>query len=200
MLWVTSNDSLKKITKFTTDTVECGLSWPQTDFSDYKIPSYGLNDLSPPFTYPATTYITFRFTITIRVNDRIYLPQYRRSCFGTIVNRRTVMTAASCLPSTFPYSPSGFNNDTIILPVEFTEFYPTWQSIYNVHLGIHNFLWFDADVTPTLPEPIDTIILVWEKFNPIFLSKKFLFVCSKSLLKKSTKDSMSPLSITILRW
>lgn len=121
---------------------------------------YGADDISPPFTYPATTYVVFRYNLILKIKGDIYLPQYAKSCYGTLINRRTVLTAGSCLPNSFTYSPSGFNNDTVTIPVQLNNYYHTWNSIYSIYFGIHWTMWFDGDVTPTTTEIIDKIIWV----------------------------------------
>lgn len=116
----------------------------------------------PPFSYPASVQITFKYTANILIGNTSHLPSLSLSCLGALINRRTIITAASCLPTSIPYSYSSskLRNETISVPVVTNDYYSTLQSIYNVYLAINKNIQMGADVTPTQTAAISQIIIV----------------------------------------
>ena len=87
---------------------------------------------------------------------------YGRECNGVLINRRTVLTAASCIVNSFPFSPSGKNNDTIDVKKEYSPLYSEWNSHYEIYLKIFvdistNYL---KNIYPTEQHPVKEIIVV----------------------------------------
>lgn len=113
-----------------------------------------------PFSFPGTIQLTFRYMISFEMGNRTFLTNYWFYCLGALVNRRTIITPASCVPNVLLYSPSGHGNDMIEIPVVLNDLYPSWQSIVSVYVGINKFMTFEEDVTPTQMEIIDEIIIV----------------------------------------
>ena len=81
-------------------------------------------------------------------------------CFGTLINRRFVLTSAFCIPRYYHYSPSGYNNDTIYVPITFNKLFPTWSSIIRVYIGVYDYIYPNADITPTTLVPVEDVIYV----------------------------------------
>ena len=81
-------------------------------------------------------------------------------CFGTLINRRFVLTSAFCIPRYYHYSPSGYNNDTIYVPITFNKLFPTWSSIIRVYIGVYDYIYPNADITPTTLVPVEDVFYV----------------------------------------
>lgn len=141
---------------------ECGVTQPlnNSDTYDYTKDMTGDGQAIETYSYPATVLVSFSYSTSITINNNTYLPSFIAACFGTLINRRTVMTAASCLPSSLPFSPSGYGNDSINIPVVLDDFYPDLQSIYSVYVGVNKYISSGSDVTPTQLVTIDSVILV----------------------------------------
>ena len=56
-------------------------------------------------------------------------------CGGTLINRWTVMTASHCIMTSMDAEIEGVSKK---VPVEPNEFYPTYESMYTVIVGLHD--------------------------------------------------------------
>lgn len=144
--------------------LECGLSYPLNEFDTYgyDIQLLGNGLGFPTFSYPATVVLLFDYRTNIVIGNRSYLLEKNIHCLGALINRRSILTAASCFPTEIHFSPNGFYNDTIHIPVALNDYYSTFQSIFNVYLGINQYVQPFSDVTPTQSAPIEKIIIVCE--------------------------------------
>ena len=94
---------------------------------------------------------------------------YYDECNGILINRRTILTSASCIITSIPFSPSGYNNDTIDLKKEYSPLYSEWESHYEIYFKIFvdistNYL---KNIYPTEQHPVKEIIVVYT-FNRLF--------------------------------
>ena len=126
--------------------IECGLSYPNASYLNQKLFNNGTRkytnttsiNYTIPFSYPASVDFYFFF------EGLVYLPNstfnyemfYGKECNGVLINRRTVLTAASCIVNSFPFSPSGYNNDTIDIMKEYSPLYSEWNSHYEIYYKI----------------------------------------------------------------
>ena len=65
---------------------------------------------------------------------------FSASCGGTLIDRKNILTAASCIQKTVTYNGSVFTN----------SYYPTIESQYTVYLGLQNksFIQDTGDISP----------------------------------------------------
>ena len=88
---------------------------------------------------------------------------YIKECNGVLINRRTVLTAASCIVNSFPsFSPSGYNNDTIEIKKEYSPLYSEWESHYEIYFKVYLDLQsnYQKNIYPTEQHPVKEIIMV----------------------------------------
>lgn len=84
-----------------------------------------------------------------------------------MVDRRHVLTAASCIPKNFSFTPyiigpkgRELENKTLHVPVEFYESFPDWKSIAKVFYGIDDYIYYGNEITPTKRAHVKDIIIV----------------------------------------
>lgn len=75
--------------------------------------------------------IMFNYKFYLNLFGVYYLETVAYMCGGTLVDSKTIVTAAHCYIDTLNY---GFTQITI----EPNEYYPTIESMYSVYLGVHN--------------------------------------------------------------
>ena len=92
-----------------------------------------------------------------------YEVYFFHECMGVLINRRTVLTSAACIVNSFPFSPSGYNNDTIELKKEYTPVHMEWNSHYEVYYKIHKDISsnYMQNIWPTEQLVLQDIIMVY---------------------------------------
>lgn len=157
--------------------LECGLAYPGASHHDeFHLYYSAVGDPVIPFSFPSTVQINFHYSALATVNGRVYNGALDINCLGILINRRHVLTAASCIPKNITFMPFDFhgdgftpNNFTVTVPVTFNEAFPDWRSIVHVFLGIYDYIYYtNTEITPTLRAHIDDIIIVSVNFNHSF--------------------------------
>jgi hypothetical protein len=87
-----------------------------------------------------------------------WLGSLRRNCGGVLLNRRTIMTSASCLKNTIF---ERVRNTLLMANPGLNEFEPTYNTIYNVYVGAGTYPGFGfLPSNDTIQVFIDDIIVV----------------------------------------
>lgn len=114
----------------------------------------------PAFSYPSTVLVKFYFYSMYREGNRTYNPNSYARCLGTLINRRTVITVASCLPRAFNFTPVNYLGQLITVKISLNDFYPEYGSMYSVWIGIHKYTYLDYNIAPIKLAKIKDIIWV----------------------------------------
>ena len=56
-------------------------------------------------------------------------------CAGNLIDRETVLTAAHCLPTEIDHNLINQNRNLKVVP---NSFYPTYESMFTIYLGLHD--------------------------------------------------------------
>ena len=115
--------------------------YPRLNYTNPK-PTYKNGKFITPFSYPASIFIEFYWEGILYSptnKSRQYFYEFYFQCTGVLINRRTILTSASCVPTTFSFSPSSLKNDTITFDVRTDDSYPTLNSLYFVHFKIFQY-------------------------------------------------------------
>ena len=70
------------------------------------------------------------------------------------------MTAASCVPQAFNFTLPNNKNVTITVPVVFNDFYPNYESMISLWIGLNVYLSYGGDISPMDILYVDKIIIV----------------------------------------
>lgn len=134
--------------------------------------------LAIPHSWPATAQISFQYFALVMINpdDEEYLTYTSQSCGGILINRKTVLTAASCIVQYYQWRMNSTTSYTVYF--EFNDYAPDYESAYNVFLGIDNRVSYRTDVTPAQQVYIMDIVVVGISYKLNF----FVFCWSNIIL------------------
>ena len=128
----------------------------------YTIP--GSINYTIPFSYPASVDFYFFWEGLIYLpNSSLHYDLYTGlECNGVLINRRTILTSASCIRNSFLFSPSGYNNDTIEIKKEYSPQSSDWNTHYEIYFKIDKDLtsYYKKDVWPTEQLSVQETIIV----------------------------------------
>lgn len=134
---------------------------------------YDEGHLSDPFSFPSVVQMHLRYYHFYVKDNRVYNPGVDIVCMGVIINKYSVLTAASCLPQEFTLHPYLFNgagfqkaqNVSINVPFEFTDTFPDWTTIIHVFVGLYDYINYGDKITPTERIPVDKVFTVRAPLN-----------------------------------
>lgn len=117
-------------------------------------------EIIQPFSYPATTFFTFSYVSYVHVGDREYQTAYSSQCNGILINRRTILTAASCIVQSYDFVLTDMENKTIRVVVALNEAYPHLEQMYNIFTGVNQYIALNVDIFPVRQLALQEIIIV----------------------------------------
>ena len=155
------------------------MSYPDASYLDQRLFNNGTRpyiktgstNYTIPFSFPASVHYYFFYRGVVKIPTSNSTKNYdliiQNDCTGVLINRRTVLTSASCIIDSLSFSPSGNNNDTIDITKDNIPNFQDWNSNYEIYFRISsdildNYL---KDIYPTELLAVNDIIVV-SKFKP----------------------------------
>jgi len=83
-------------------------------------------------------------------------------CGGTLINRKTVLSASHCNVNEFDYA---YKGSTFRIPIRTNEFYSSKEQMMSVHVGVHDRN--NKNKWPAKTHSVAKIIIVGKKFAKI---------------------------------
>jgi secreted trypsin-like serine protease len=134
---------------------ECGVTYFRPNIINSRIVG-GVEAI--PSSWPAQILLTFDYSPTILLpNKDEFKPTFTFYCGGTIIDERTILTASHCMAHKLTYYVSYEGNRYDFKP-KITAKYPTFESMYSVHGGIHKS--YEPGQIPLPRNQIKKIIMV----------------------------------------
>ena len=85
--------------------------------------------------WPAQVLIISNYKTNVILDDQSVTIDITFMCGGTLVNRKTVMTAGHCVVQTFDYN---YKGRLYTIKVDTNQYYPTYESMYRIYVGIQD--------------------------------------------------------------
>lgn len=130
---------------------ECGLHYFENNARIFG----GIDAVS--HSWPSIVQIKSSYKTLVNLDGNEILIQIDFICGGSLLNRRTVLTAAHCILHQFDYV---YNNHSYLIKVTENEYNPTLESIYKVYVGAKSLILTDTDLKPAQVFNVAQIIRV----------------------------------------
>lgn len=92
-------------------------------------------------------------------------------CGGVLINRRTILTSASCFENVITYY-DYFSGKYSSVAIHLNNFHPTLESIYNIYVGTDEYVYTYTDLPHVEVADFDELIIVSILFRFFKLNKK----------------------------
>ena len=132
----------------------------------------------------------YRTRLQIKENSQEIIKELGFACGGSLIDRKTVLTAAHCI---ITEAETKYKNKTYKISIKPNEYYPTIESMVTVYLGLHNKTVINAEQI-TYPATMRQVVSIK---RVIFLINLKMNVQFKLFFDVSTKNSMNKHSKTI---
>lgn len=112
-----------------------------------------------PHSWPSSAYIVFSYESHVKVLDEVVHIERHFICSGTLINRNTVLTAAHCIVKEIEFTYESAHYSLTVTP---NMFYPTFESMISVYLGVHysEFIISNGVTAPAVKADVSKIIRV----------------------------------------
>ena len=135
--------------------LECGLSFYQPNVASSNLRVVG-GSKAVENSWPSQVYISFKYKGIFYLSDEFVEVTILDSCSGTLIDSKTVLTAAHCIrKNSFNYV---FKNKDYNLMFKSNKNYPTLESMYTVYLGVNDISFLNSSYLVT--RSISSIIRV----------------------------------------
>ena len=129
-------------------------------FKDTNLKIVGGQEANPN-SWPSIGYIVYKYKAYCYLIEKgvFAKAEFSGFCTGTLIDRTTFLSAAQCVvPKVkFDYQYSTYYQRIKIVP---NKYYPTYDSIYSVYLGLHKTSDLDKDISPAKRYKVANVISV----------------------------------------
>ena len=98
-----------------------------------------------PYSWPATAIIEYTWTSLEKISTQKNLIYGDGMCGGILINRRTILTTASCFRNVITFYDWGLGI-SLTTSIHLNSFHPTLESIYNIYVGTDQYVYYYTDL------------------------------------------------------
>lgn len=107
--------------------------------------------------WPSIAYVLFKYKKDIIIGSSKYTYSFTAACGGTLIDRRTIITAGHCIQTSVNYK---YGSQSFTTAVTNNSYYPTYGSMFNVYLGLQDKSTINNDISPAVKVAVSQVIRV----------------------------------------